>query len=277
MTVAFGAMAQRVVATETLDGLDESDPAAQRSRRDLRRIHVAMGTRAIVRRALDGMIFVDGDATSTSGRPLRILELGAGDGRLMLGVAGSLRRRWPRVELVLLDRQSLIEPATVEAYAALGWRATSRIVDVLAWADPAANDPAENATEARWDLIVATLFLHHFEGAAFERLLAAIEGRAERFFACEPRRAPLALVGSHLVGALGANAVTREDAVLSVHAGFRDDELSRLWPGPPGDWRLLEYTAGLFSHCLRAERRSVHVAGGPTSKRSRQPTTASAR
>ena len=129
--MAFGAMVQRVVATETLDGLDESDPAAQRSRRDLRRIHVAMGTRSIVRRALDGMIFVDGDATSTSGRPLRILELGAGDGRLMLGVAGSLRRRWPRVELVLLDRQSLIEPATVEAYAALGWRATSRIGNFL--------------------------------------------------------------------------------------------------------------------------------------------------
>jgi hypothetical protein len=131
--------------------------------------------------------------------------------------------------------------------------------------------------EARWDLIVTTLFLHHFEGVAFKRLLAAIERRAVRFFACEPRRAPLALVGSHLVGALGANAVTREDAVLSVRAGFRDDELSRLWPGPPGDWRLREYTAGLFSHCLRAERRSARVAGEPADKRSRRPTTASAR
>ena len=278
--MAFGAMAQRVVAAETLDGLDESDPAAQRSRADLRRIHVAMGTRAIIRRALNGMID-DGNptstSTSTSGRPLRILELGAGDGRLMLGVARSLQRRWPRVELVLLDRQSLIEPATVAAYAALGWSATPRIVDVLAWADPA-NDPVEKEqAEARWDLIVTTLFLHHFEGVAFKRLLAAIERRAVRFFACEPRRAPLALIGSHLVGALGANAVTREDAVLSVRAGFRDDELSRLWPGPPGDWRLREYTAGLFSHCLRAERRSARVAGEPADKRSRQPTTASAR
>ena len=130
---------------------------------------------------------------------------------------------------------------------------------MLEWADPAANDPADDPA-ARWDLIVSTLFLHHFEGAAFERVLAAIERRADRFFACEPRRAPLALVGSHLVGALGANAVTREDAVLSVHAGFRDAELSTAWPGNAADWRLQEYPAGLFSHCLRAERRSQDAA-----------------
>jgi hypothetical protein len=60
--MASGAMAQRVVGAETLDGLDESDPAAQRSRADLRRIHVAMGTRAIIRRALNGMID-DGNPT----------------------------------------------------------------------------------------------------------------------------------------------------------------------------------------------------------------------
>lgn len=275
MTVAFGTTAQRVVAAETLDGLDENDPSAQRARRDLRRIHVAMGTRTIVRRALVEMIGVAGDPAS--GRPLRILELGAGDGRLMLGVARSLHERWPRVELVLLDRQSLIERATVEAYAALGWSATARNVDVLAWADPAADDPADDAAGARWDLIVTTLFLHHFEGAAFERLLGAIEHRTERFFACEPRRAPLALVGSHLVGALGANAVTREDAVLSVHAGFRSDELSRLWPGRATDWRLLEYRAGLFSHCLRAERRPPNGAEEAGSARSGQPMTGVAR
>jgi hypothetical protein len=139
LTVAFGATAQRVVAAETLDGLDANDPAAQRARRDLRRIHVAMGTRAIVRRALDGMI--GGAAATAPGRPLRVLELGAGDGRLMLGVARALHRRWPRVELVLLDRQSLIERATVDAYAALGWNATPRIVEALAWAGPAGNDP----------------------------------------------------------------------------------------------------------------------------------------
>jgi hypothetical protein len=45
-------MLARTVDPETLDGLAATDPAAQRSRRDLRWIHRAMGTRAIVRQAL---------------------------------------------------------------------------------------------------------------------------------------------------------------------------------------------------------------------------------
>jgi hypothetical protein len=102
------------------------------------------------------------------------------------------------------------------------------------------------------------LFLHHFEGAPLGTLLGAIAARSERFFACEPRRSWMALAGSHLVGALGANAVTREDAVLSVHAGFRDDELAALWPAPKTAWQLEEHGAGLFSHCLLAQRIGAH-------------------
>ena len=89
-------------------------------------------------------------------------------------------------------------------------------------------------------------------------MLAAVATRALRFFACEPRRAWLALAGSHLVGALGANAVTRADAVLSVHAGFRAQDIGARWPGKglPGDgtWQCQEYAAGLFSHCFSAQR-----------------------
>jgi len=75
-----------------------------------------------------------------------------------------------------------------------------------------------------------------------------------RFFAFEPRRGGLALAGSHLVGALGANAVTRHDAVLSVHAGFRGRELTAAWPRSGAAWSLHEEDAGLFSHCFSAQR-----------------------
>ncbi|MBK9574655.1 MAG: hypothetical protein IPO43_19015 [Rhodoferax sp.] len=57
-----------------------------------------------------------------------------------------------------------------------------------------------------WDLIVTNLFLHHFEGSRLTALLAAIAARGERFFACEPRRARVALAGSHLVGLPWAQA-----------------------------------------------------------------------
>ena len=105
----------------------------------------------------------------------------------------------------------------------------------------------------RWDLIVANLFLHHFEGAPLAGLLAAAAARGDRFLACEPRRSRLALAASRLVGAIGANAVTREDAVLSVHAGFCGNEIAALWPSEAG-WRIDERPAGWFSHCFVAER-----------------------
>ncbi|MEP7058589.1 MAG: hypothetical protein ABI809_12540 [Caldimonas sp.] len=248
----------RTVAAETLDGLAENDPAARRSRRDLRRIHRAMRTRSIVVGALRAF-------TVPSRAPLRVLELGAGDGSLMLGVARRLGRSWPAVELTLLDRQALVEPATLEAYAALGWRASAQVADVLDWvAAPSVAAPHGDAAP-HWDLIVANLFLHHFEGAQLAALIGAIAARGDRFVACEPRRSALALGGSGLVGALGANAVTREDAVLSVRAGFRDAELAALWPGAD-EWRIHEGAAGLFSHCFRAERReaegAARVVGG---------------
>ncbi len=239
----------RTVAAETLDGLAEDDPRAMRSRRDLRRVHRAMGTRAIVARALRELV---GDRRDRAA-PLRLLELGAGDGTLMLGVARALAPHWPAVELTLLDRQALVERTTVERYAALGWRAHACVADALDWATAPAD--GEDDDTARWDLVVANLFLHHFEAAPLCALLGAVAARSDRFFACEPRRARLALVGSHLIGALGANAVTREDAVLSVHAGFAGHELSALWPcGPQDGWQLSEYPAGLFSHCFSARR-----------------------
>jgi len=244
-------LASRVVVAEALDEMTGSDPAAQRSRRDLRRIHRAMGTCAIVRRALREMVESTDGAGLSARRPLRVLELGAGDGTLMLRVARSLAAHWPAVELTLLDRQALVEPSTIDAYAACGWTATPCVMDVLEWADRAAH---ADAATVRWDVIIANLFLHHFERPQLDALLAAIAARTTRFFACEPRRAALALIGSRLVGALGANAVTRADAVLSVRAGFRGSELSALWPRPAKGWQLQEYPAGLFSHCLRAER-----------------------
>jgi hypothetical protein len=239
----------RTVAAETLDSLAENDPRAMRSRRDLRRVHRAMGTRLIVRRALRDLM-----AQHSGNAPLRVLELGAGDGSLMLGVARSLVPAWPAVELTLLDRQALVNAAIVERYAQVGWTAAAKVMDVLDWAASSSDKPSHNDAVSRWDLIVANLFLHHFEGAELNTLLGAITASADRFFACEPRRAWLALAGSHLLGVIGANAVTREDAVLSVHAGFRDDELTTMWPAHGVGWRVQEYSAGLFSHCFRAER-----------------------
>ncbi len=239
----------RVVGAETLDGLAEDDPSAMRSRRDLQRVHRIMGTRSILLRALRSW-----PLPRSGSAPLRVLELGAGDGSLMLRVARELAPAWSRVELTLLDRQALVAPGTVRQYARLGWTATCTRMDVLDWVARPARAPGMGDSGPCWDVIVANLFLHHFKGRPLAELLQAVAARCNHFLACEPRRSRLALVGSHLIGALGANSVTRGDAVLSVHAGFRGRELGALWPQGEASWKLQEGPAGWFSHCLCAVR-----------------------
>jgi len=241
----------RVVTAELLDHLAPTDPAARRSRRDLVRLHRAMGTRAIMSDGWRALL-----PAQVARAPLRILELGAGDGSLLLGVARSLAPGLPPVQLSLLDRQNIVTAGTLAGFAELGWSAQVQVDDVLGWADRP-QDEALGTPAPRWDLITTTLFLHHFEGRQLDLLLAAVAARSDRFFACEPHRDWLALAGSHLVGAIGANAVTREDAVLSVHAGFRGHEITAMWPQSGNTWRTREFAAGLFSHCFSARRRGA--------------------
>jgi 2-polyprenyl-3-methyl-5-hydroxy-6-metoxy-1,4-benzoquinol methylase len=228
----------RRVVPEALDQLAASDPRAVRSRADLRRINRLLAAHTLMLRALsNGMP-----------APRHIIELGAGDGTLMLAIARKMAARWPAVHLTLLDRQHLASAQTISAFGALGWQADILASDVHDW--------LTEASQQRFDLVLANLFIHHFHNQQLAPMLAAIAQRCEVFFACEPRRTWLPLAGSHLIGLIGANAVTREDAVLSVHAGFCRDELTALWPDELRQaWILDEYPAGLFSHCFHAVRR----------------------
>jgi hypothetical protein len=229
----------RRVEPELLDDLAADDPRAQRSRDDLRRIHRAMATLPIVERALD---------RGTSGfAPRTLLELGAGDGSLMLRLAQNRAALWPDVHVTLLDRLNLVRPQTLDGIREAGWTPTVVAMDVFDW--------LAQRDDSRWDVILANLFVHHFAASELRRLLAGIAARTCVFLCCEPRRSALALAGSHMIGLLGAGPVTRHDAVSSVHAGFRGRELSRLWPSA-SDWVVSEFSAGLFSHCLLAVRRA---------------------
>jgi SAM-dependent methyltransferase len=232
----------RILEPETLDHLAPDDPVAQRSRRDLRRVNAFMGARRILARSLDRV------TREARREPLRIVELGCGDGRLMLEVARHRGERWPEATIDLLDRQPIVDAATIAAYAAAGWRARPVVAEALDWADAADGE--------RWDVVVANLFLHHFESAALGRVLAGCARRADALVACEPRRSRFALGASYLIFFLGANAVTRNDGVLSVRAGFVGDELGAAWPGDANEWRRDEYDDGLFTHCFCAARRA---------------------
>ncbi|MGH8593242.1 MAG: hypothetical protein ACREV3_05135 [Gammaproteobacteria bacterium] len=227
----------RHVQPELLDALPANDPRAIRARGDLQRVNRVMGALSLVLRALDRSVMAQ--------PPRSIVELGSGDGTFLLRLARKRAACWPGVKITLLDRQLLVSPKTVQGFVSLGWKTEVITSDVFDWLAQPVNE--------RIDLLLANLFIHHFSEERLCRLLQGIEARTGSFLACEPRRASLALIGSHLLGLIGCNAVTRHDAVLSVHAGFRAEELSALWPRRE-DWILREWRAGLFSHCFLAAK-----------------------
>ena len=220
---------KRKLVPEILDHLAPDDPRALRSRRDLARINGVMRQAAIMARAL-----------SDFPPPQTLVDLGGGDGRFLLSVARRLAKLWPNVTCLIADQQDIVIPETRTAFAALGWSCTVARGDIF-----------QTLPQLSPDIVMANLFLHHFEDAALARLLALVASRAKGFVACEPRRSGFALFASHLVFALGANDVTRHDAVASVRAGFRDGELSSLWP-QVGAWRLGEHAAFPFTHAFKA-------------------------
>ncbi len=230
----------RDVRPEWLDTLPAKDPRARRSRADLRRVNRIMGSLGTLRVALDTL--------SRNRTPTHIVELGAGDGSLMARLADQRAARWPGLQVSLLDMQPLVTPVTRAAIERQGWSVDVVCADVFTW--------LREAPKRADEIIVANLFVHHFDSARIKTLLAGIAARATAFVCCEPRRSRVALLGSHCLGALGCNDVTRHDAVASVHAGFRDQYLSEHWPRH-SDWATEEKPTGLFLHRFIARRRST--------------------
>jgi SAM-dependent methyltransferase len=227
----------RQVQREWLDELPADDPRAARSRRDLVRVNTWMMQPGIMARALL--------AHYGPVAPRTILDLGSGDGRFMLRVAGLLAKRWAGVAVIMLDQQDIVAASTRRGFEALGWSAETITGDVFG---ALAEDRLRSV-----DIITANLFLHHFTEAQLKSLFARLAPSGQLFAACEPRRGALPLLASRLLWAIGCNDVTRHDAVLSVEAGFNDRELSALWPAS-SEWRLHEHPARLFTHCFVARR-----------------------
>jgi hypothetical protein len=226
---------RRIVQPEILDTLPRADPRAVRSRKDLRRVNGWMRNHVLMANALRKVL---NDCTAG-----QIAELGAGDGDFLFRVAQKVSPSRPDVTVTLLDFQKCVMPAKLIEFAALGWRAKIIVADVFDWLK----------TVAVGEIMIANLFLHHFEDAQLAELLRLISHRAKVFIAIEPQRAPWPLFCSRQLWAIGCNNVTRHDAAVSVRAGFSSQELSALWPEQQ-HWRLTERRAGIFSHLFIAQK-----------------------
>ncbi len=228
---------RRIVEPELLDALAPDDRRAIRARRDLQRVNAWMGHARVLSRTLAGAF--------KNGSPRTIVELGAGDGTLLLQVAQKLAPRWGPLHLVLVDRQRLITPRTIAAFEALSWSVESLQMDVFEWLGRPRAEPS--------DVIIASLFLHHFAEHDLRRLLQYAANQTRLLLACEPRRHALSLRAAGLLWFIGCGQVAVHDARISVRAGFSDHELSDLWP-VDDRWQLVERQSGNFTHCFVAQR-----------------------
>jgi hypothetical protein len=229
---------ERRLQPELLDTLPVDDPRAVRSRRDLQRINAWMRNARHVATCLERV--------ARRVPPECIVDLGAGDGTFLQRWSGSLRTLAPGTEVVLVDCHRATSEKTLAELRARGFKPRVEQADAIGWLHSARLPPRT------W--ILANLFLHHFLEENLRATFSVAAEKASIFCACEPRRAWWPMAATRLLPLIGANAVTRHDAIVSVRAGFDGRELSALWPGN-GDWRIWERRAGLFSHLLFAERR----------------------
>lgn len=220
---------KRVVKPELLDELPPEDPRAIRSRRDLRRVNRWMGNASILAHALK---------ENCPNAPKQIAEPGAGDGSFLLTVAQKLK--WQDMDAILLDRQKVVSLNTITAFLKIGWQTEIIITDVFDW-----NGGAE--------IVVANLFLHHFDDAKLARLLQKISERTMLFIAVETHRFYFPFLSAQLLRFIGCNDVTLHDAEASIRAGFVRNEISELWPDTQ-HWQLTERRSGLFSHLFIAKK-----------------------
>ena len=187
---------KRVVEPEWLDDLPATDPRAVRSRLDLKRINRLMGNAAVVAR-----VFTENPAEIG-----HLVELGGGDGEFALSLTRRLSPKVSVKEVTLVDRVAPANGRLADDFMRLGCRLNVVQADVFDWL-AVAKPPA---------VIIANLFLHHFEGGQLRELLELAAMSAQTFVACEPRRSPFGLAGSKLLGLIGCNDVTRHDAVAKA-------------------------------------------------------------
>lgn len=222
-------MMSRIVKPEILDTLSPDDPRSVRSRGDLHRLNFVMGNHVNMAKAL---------AENCPGVPRQIAELGAGDGRFLLRLAE--KTGWRGVQAVLLDRQQAVSDATLAAFSKFDWRAEMVVADVFDW-----NGPVE--------IVIANLFIHHFENEKLAQLFQRIAAGAKLFIALEPHRFYFPFPCALTTLLAGCSRITVHDAEASIAAGFIRQEISELWPDKT-HWRLTERRAGLFSHLFIAQR-----------------------
>ncbi|MEO6324087.1 MAG: methyltransferase domain-containing protein [Thermoanaerobaculia bacterium] len=217
----------RLTSDELLDG-DLSTAEAERSLADLEWVHRYLGGRRLIRRHLVPLLC----SLTSPGEALSVLDLGCGSGHVARDLRIAVRERGLALRTFGLDQQL--------GHARLAARGETLAGDAtsLPFADSSV------------DVIVSTLFVHHFTGPMLQRLFqesARVARRGVVMFDLSRQR--LALPFISLVGPLAFQSrVSMADGKASVRQAYTAAEIraaaqaplhgSTVSPRGPFTWQL---------------------------------------
>jgi len=230
-------MLPRRVQPEILDSLPPDHPDAVHNRRDLRFFNGLMGNYRWFARVL-----------GTHLRPQdRVLELGAGEGDL---------GRYLHRQVYQERAQQVCAPtvSTKAIYSGLDlWPRPKDWPAIWSWHR---DDLTTFPGYAEPSVIFGNLILHQFEDDVLRALGRKWREHARLLVFCEPARSQLHLAQLPLARLAGINYVSRHDARVSIHAGFRSNELPQLLGVNTPPWRMALHQTFLGAYRLVAVRES---------------------
>ena len=201
---------KRSEETEIMDDFTLAGPTLRASLDQLATINKWLGGNAVT---LSGLREMLADVPRTTS--VRILDLGCGNGDLLRLVADWGRRAGRRLELVGIDGN-----ADTVAYA----RELSLKYPEIAYRREMIPSPTLRETD--YDLVLCTLFLHHFSTEAMTELLAAVCKRARiGVIVNDLQRSKTAYSLFNALTFFIRNRMIREDGLTSILRGFQRREL----------------------------------------------------
>jgi len=217
-------MMPRVVNPEILDSLPDSSPLAQRIRRDIARFNRLMGNFRWICQQVDRIPME---------KP-HLLELAPGSGDL----CSELFHLRPQLHYLGIDLCR--RPQHIPADARWVQR------DLL---DYTPNQPI--------DVVVGSLILHQFADDEIKRIADRWLPSANHLIFCEPSRRNHCIAGARLSRLIGMHPISVRDAVTSIRAGFREDELTQLLGISRNEWQIHVEESFLGAYRFHAVRRSA--------------------
>ncbi|MGV3538906.1 MAG: methyltransferase domain-containing protein [Rufibacter sp.] len=221
---------QRSTEAELMDDLTLATADLRQNLKELEIINRWLGGHAVVRNGLDQLLQHPFSA-SFSENKLKIADLGSGGGDTLRMVAQWARQRQVKVELTGIDANAFMldySAAHSQGYPEIQFRQA----DVF----------SEDFARQQYDVIICSLFLHHFTDEALAKLLAQLQRQARvAVLINDLHRHPLAYYSIKVLTQLFSRSyLVKNDAPLSVRRAFTKT-----------DWQRILAMAGIENYQLR--------------------------